>query len=313
MAFWFEKDDMRRFRRLNLPVKAVIRPEEGIQDAHIFAYGIDYFPPTVQTRIQKSKKALWHWVHHIQDQQEVLEPFFKDFEQYIAFFGDWVNQLANGQSPRLNRKHWIAFHSYAKGVQRIQSINQSAPKTFQYFDALNHKMILYFQHLAGCFEGSTPHRFKTPSALPNQFVIDAKAKRFEPDTFQNVPLAQALYHLNALLSHYFIAYQHLIDDMTLPQTPHARPELEVNLSEGGAAIFVPKRFRASGRCKVTIYFSGLNQLLEMQSVLVRRMSDSRKNLECNAFDFVFPNAHYQHLIQLEIDRYEVAQSKKAYR
>lgn len=101
MAFWFEKDDMRRFRRLNLPVKAVIRPEEGIQDAHIFAYGIDYFPPTVQTRIQKSKKALWHWVHHIQDQQEVLEPFFKDFEQYIAFFwrlGESVGQWSVPQT-----------------------------------------------------------------------------------------------------------------------------------------------------------------------------------------------------------------------
>lgn len=313
MPFWFEKDDMRRFRRLNLPVKAVVRPQEAIQDGHVFAYGIDYFPPTVKKRINKSKKALWHWVSHIQEQQDILEPFFSDFERYIQFFGDWTQKLAQGLSPRMNRNDWLEFHGYAKGVQRIQSINQSAPKTFQYFDALNHKMILHFQHLSACFEHSSANQFKVPPPLPNEFVIDQKAKRFEPDTFQNVPLAQALYHLNALMNHYFKAYQHLVADMAIPQSPQKWPELELNLSEGGAAIFVPKRFRASERCKMFFYFNSLNQLLEMPCVLVRRVSDQQRNMECNAFDFVFPNAHFQRLIQLEIDRYELAQSKRAYR
>lgn len=313
MPFWFEKEDARRFRRLDISIKAVVRPQESLKETPIFAYGIDYFPSSVQKRIKKSKKALRHWVSHIQDQQDILEPFFSDFERYIDFFGDWTHKLAQGQSPRMNRNDWLAFHGYAKGVQRIQSINQSAPKTFQYFDALNHKMILHFQHLSGCFESSNATSFKAPPPLPSNFVIDQKAKRFEPDTFQNVPLAQALYHLNALMAHYFNAYQNLVDDMTLSRTPQNWPKLELNLSECGAAIFVPKRFSADKRYKMLFYFDSFNRALEMPSVLVRSIYDQNRNLECNAFDFVFPNSHYQRLIQLEIDRYEITQSKKVYR
>lgn len=312
MPFWFEKDNMRRFRRLDLPVKAVVRPQKAIEDVHIFAYGIDYFPPTVQKRIDKSKKALWHWVSHLQDQRDVLEPFFSDFERYIQFFGDWIQKLAQGHSPRVSRNDWVDFLGYAKGVHRIQSINQSAPRTFQYFDALNHKMILHFQHLLACFEHSNATQFKVPPPLPNEFVIDQKSKRFEPDTFQNVPLAQALYHLNALMNHYYKAYQQLLDDMALLRSPQKWPELELNLSEGGVAINVPKRFPSSSRCKIYFYLSSLNRLLEMPCVLVRCVSNQQRNMERNAFDFIFPNAHFQRLIQLEMDLYEVAKSKKAY-
>lgn len=313
MPFWFEKEEMRRFRRLNLPVKTDIRPQEGIKDAFIFAYGIDYLPPTVQQRITKSKSAMWHWVKHIQDQQNVLEPFFADFESYIQFFGQWIQRMAKGDSPRVDRKQWLEFHGYAKGVQRIQTINQSAPKTFQYFEALNYKMMMHFQHMSGCFEQSSASQFKESATLPDQFVIDAKAKRFEPDTFQNVPLAQALYHLNGLMTHYFDAYRQLIQDMLVSKNPKKWLTLELNISEGGAAIFIPKRFRANERCQLALYFDWLNHVIELDSVLVHCASDYQRNLEYNAFNFEFPSARCQRLIQLEMDRYEVMQSKKGAR
>ena len=312
MAYWFEKDNIRRFRRIQLPIQAMVCPQQPLTETDILGYGTDYLPPSVQSQIEQSRKALWHWVSHIQDQQACLKSYFEAFEQAIIFFGDCLNRLAKGESQRRNPEHWYTLQDIRKGIQKIEVFQATAPKIFAYFDALNTKIMTYFAHLMGCDGQSTLTQFKPASPLPKQFEIDKIANRFDPDTFKNVPLAQALHHLNDLTSFYFNAYQQLIFDMNFPKKAQSWPVLPLSVSEGGIALFVSKRFRPQCRYDVYLHFKSVKRTIKMEASLVRQVSDRRKKRECNGFDFIFPEAQYQYLIQLELDRYELLQAKQVY-
>lgn len=309
MPFWFEKHEMRRFRRVDIPVKIYITPNEAIKDQQIFAYGIDYFPPTKIKKIKHAKKEMHHWVGLIQEQKDILQPFFEDFETYIEFFKDWVEALSEGRSPRGSKKDWLTFHAYAKGVQKVKTLETDAPKTFQYFDQLNQKLVAHFKHMAKCAEKSTSSQFVLPDALPDHFTIDDMKRRFESSKVAKVPLIQSLYHLYLYMSYTFDAYAELLKDLSWGQSPPSSWEdAEVNLSAGGLSIKLDKRYKPNMRCNISLYFTRTKRLLKFRSTLVRAFSVPEFQAECNAFNFDFPNGQDQHLIQTEIEQYEIRSS-----
>lgn len=309
MPFWFEKHETRRFRRVDIPVKIYISPNEAIKNQQIFAYGIDYFPPTKRKKIKDAQKEMHHWVGLIQEQKDILQPFFEDFEKYIEFFKDWVQAFSEGRSPRDNKSDWLTFHAYAKGVQRIQTLESAAPKTFQYFDHLNQKLVAHFQHMAKCAEKSTPSQFVLPEPLSTCFAIDDMKKRFESSKVAKVPLIQSLYRLYLYMSYTFDAYAELLQDLSSDQSPPSCwVDAEVNLSAGGLSIRLDKRYKPNMRCNISLYFTGSNRLIKFRSTLIRAFSVPEFQAECNAFNFDFPNGQDQHLIQMEIEQYEIRSS-----
>ncbi|MDG4811725.1 hypothetical protein P8629_01770 [Hydrogenovibrio sp. 3SP14C1] len=311
MPFWFEKHEMRRFRRVDIPVKIYIKPHEAIKDQQIFAYGIDYFPPTKRKKIKEAQQEMHHWVGLIQEQKDILQPFFEEFETYIEFFKDWVQALSEGRSPRASKQDWLTFHAYGKGVQKIQTLKVSAPKTFQYFDHLNQKLMAHFQHVAKCAEQSSPSQFVQPEPVAKHFAVDDMKKRFESSTVSKAPLIQALCSLYLYMSYTFDAYEELIEDLCLEHSSSSfREDAEVNLSAGGLSIKLDKRYKPNMRCNIGLYFAGSKRLLKFRSTLVRAFSVPEFQAECNAFNFDFPNGHDQHLIQMEIERYEIESSMK---
>lgn len=309
VPFWFEKHEMRRFRRVDIPVKIYITPNEAIKDQHIFAYRIDYFPPSKQKKINNAKTEMHHWINLIQEQKDVLQPFFKDFEDYIEYFKKWVQALSEGRCPRMTKEDWLTFHAYAKGVQRIQTLETSAPKTFQYFNHLNQKLIAHFKHMAKCVEQSTSSQFVLPEPLSKSFAIDEMKRRFESSGAAKVPLIQSLYSLYLYMSYTFDAYGELLNDLSSNSpNPSSWPDAEVNLSAGGVSIKLDKRYKPNMRCNIDLYFPRNKRLLKFRSTLVRAFSVPEYQAECNAFNFDFPNGHDQHLIQMEIEQYEIRNS-----
>ncbi len=47
MAFWFEKNEKRRFPRVNMPMQVFIRPCTPSQDKQIIAYAANYQPTSL--------------------------------------------------------------------------------------------------------------------------------------------------------------------------------------------------------------------------------------------------------------------------
>lgn len=311
MAYWFEKNDMRRFRRVDVPVRLLIVPSRPIQTGEIFTYGIDYFPPSVQKRLQFAQSKMHYWLSHIQEQQDVLAPVFAEFERYSRYFGGWVESVAlQGRSPRSEVASWLEFHAYGKGVQDLDDLKIHAPKTFQYFDLLNQKLQAYYRHFSACLEKSDAQQFCIPDPLENYFEIDGLAKNFAASVNhdQKVPLVQALYYLYLFTSYYFRAYAEMLNDLSPISSPKSWQEKEVNLSAGGLSVLLDKRYPANSRCDIHLFFPETEQRLDFEASFIRSFTAAHTHKETNAFNFNFPDGHSQKVVVFEIERYEIRSS-----
>ncbi|WP_173290780.1 hypothetical protein [Thiosulfativibrio zosterae] len=308
MALWFQKGEYRRFRRINMPIRVFVTPVQPIKDQQIFALGIDYFPPTVQKKIQASHESLNYWVRHIQEQQEILAPVFGEVEDSVQYFGRCVEGLSVGRSPKSERLEWAEFNRYSKGVESILALKVTAPKTFQYFEQMNQKLKVYYHNLFNLFEGSTPTQLNLESELPDSMLVDEMMKRFESKSFAKIPLVQSLFHLHQLMGHYFSAYTELLKDVRLRQNPNAWEEIDVNLSACGLSLVLEKRFKPNTRCDAYFYFAEKGRMLSVRAVLIRANSSMSDYREHNSFNFEFPDIQDQRFIQLEIERYEIQSS-----
>lgn len=310
MPFWFEKGEHRRFSRIDLPVKVFVTPINLKADKQIFGLGIDYFPPTVQKKIESAREQTFYWFKHIQEQQDVLEPVFKDLMLAADYLGDWVRYVSDGRSPKEDMIEWRRFVSYAKGVESVGALQESAPKTFQYLDQMNQKIRAYFKNFAVCIDKSSPRKFVVDDSLPQEFAVDEMMAKFTDPSFSKIPLVQSLFHLNAYLNAVFDAYGEFIRDYYFRQNPKAWEMQTVNISAGGVSMIMPKRFKPSTHCDAYFYFAESERLLTVRSILVRTCSDWKESQECNAFNFEFPDLQDQLFIQQEIERFEIHNSMK---
>lgn len=308
MALWFQKGYLRRFPRISMPLRIFVNPIKPIKDQHIFAFDLDYFPPTVRKKIEQSQQSLAHWVSHIQEQQDVLNPVFLELQGAVVYFGQCVESMSKGVSPKASRTDGLTFGCYLAGVASITGLKVTAPKTYQYFEQMNQKLKVYFQNMAFCIEGSTPTQLMVENPLPESMMIDDMVARFEAGAFAKIPLSQSLLHLHYLMEHYFQAYRELLKDGLSRQNPNAWPEVEVNISACGLSVCLEKRFKPNVRYDAYFYFAEKKRLMSVKAVLVRTFSDMVGFKEHNAFNFEFDEPLDQNFLQSEVERYEVKQS-----
>jgi len=306
MPFWFEKNEHRRFKRINMPVKVFVTPSSAdlINNKQIFALNIDYFPPSVLDKIKDTTEKMNHWFSLVQEQQEVLEPVFKALVSSVEFLGEQVAEVSKGRSPKVELLDWKAFCDHSAGIKSIKELKKSAPKTHQYLEQMNIKLMAYYGNFQSSIEKSTPKKFYVDDRLSQEFMADSMIAKFDAASFSKIPLVQSLKQLHKLMGHYYAAYDEFIRDYYYRQNPKAWETKQVNISAGGISILMHKRFRQNTRCQVYLYFVDSERLLNVNSSLVRTSTEVAEKKECNAFNFEFPDGQDQIFIQYEMERYE---------
>lgn len=302
MAFWFEKGELRRFSRINMTLKAFITPVTPIKDKQVLALGINYFPPSVVQKKTQYHKQLNHWVQHIQEQREVLEPVFQEMVASVVFLEKIINQISKGHNPCENETDWQQILCYVEGVKSVDSLKETAPKTYQFFDAINQKLSTFYLNLSQCLQKATSSLFPVTNSLPLNFEIDKKVANFAAPKFSNIPLVQAIYSLTCLMDVYFDAYKEFIKDYYFRQNPKAWEEVDVNISSGGVSFLTPKRYHSGMRYTAYFYFVAQSRLMTVSTTFVRSETLPELEMECNGFNFEFPESQDQHFLQLAIEQ-----------
>lgn len=302
MGYWFEKNESRRFPRIEMPVQIHITPTNPIRSKDIHALGIDYFPPSVEKKIQKTKLDLWHSVKHIQEQQDILEPVFFETIDLIDTFGEVVKDAQQGRNPELSDpKDPVILQKLFSGFQRFSSLQTPAPKTFYYFDQLNQKFLVYAQNLVYGLKKSTPGKFISTLAFQTDFEIDKTIANFSQPKFQQVPLAKALFYLSQYLNLHLAAYREFLQDLLPNKSAKKLPKLDINLSACGLAIRENKRIPLGCKVDVTLYFADTDETLKIKGSIVRSVTLAKQQTECNALDYYFPDGKDQNIIQRQIE------------
>ncbi|MBN2605834.1 MAG: PilZ domain-containing protein [Thiotrichales bacterium] len=305
MGFWFENGDARRFPRIEMPVQIYISPVKPIRDKDIFGLGIDYFPPSVEKKIQKTKLDLWHWIKHIQEQRDILEPVFIEVVDLIDTFGEVIKGVCIGKNPAANPNTLLTLRHLQNGFLGINTLREPAPKTFQYFDSMNQKFLIYAENLVQSLQKSTPTQFALNTNFQTEFDIDKTIANFEKPKFKQVPLAQSLYYLAQYINLHLEAYSHFLKDLQPVKMPKQWEKEHASVSACGIAIHVPKRFPLNSKVETNFYFSETDEVLKLKATIVRCNSLPKEQSECNALDFDFPTSSDQSLIQRQLEQFQI--------
>lgn len=305
MAVWFQKNELRRFPRIDMPVRLFITPEKPIRTLEIFALGIDYFPSSVSKQIKHNHKQFTYWVRHIQEQKDILEPVFLQIMDAAQILGKSVEMISVGRSPLNDEEMAEKISINLKTIGNISGLEEPAPKTHNYLFELEKKLTHFYRLLFISLHKSTSQNYHSFNPTGHQFKIDEMTSRFDQPAYQKIPLIQAINFMNKLVSNYCEAFQELNLDYYSLDNPKAWKRSKVNLSSGGIAALYPKRFLPGKPLMSKMYFDGHNRVMEVKTVFARSEPKHEESAEMNAFYFEFPHAQDQTFLTMEIERYQV--------
>jgi hypothetical protein len=308
MAKWYLKGNARRFHRINMPLKTLILPKNAITDKEIYATGIDYFPPTIIQKINLEKRELQNAIGRVQEHKELLTTLFNEVIDYIEFLGGLVRDLAEGLSPKQSADYWLKVKQYQQGFSKVHTIKSSSPKTYEYFKHIETKYLAFLEAIIYSIENSTPKLFAVQGQLPQGFKIDELYDLFENPKFEKIPLVQALRHTIAYLNLYLGIYHNLNSDHYLKNFPKEWPMQECNVSAGGVALMMEKRFKLHERVQILAYFLEYDRTLNFEGNIVALRSIEESFKERIAINFEFPDGYQQDFLQTQIELYEIKES-----
>ncbi len=305
MAFWFEKRDLRRFRRIDMPIKLFVTPAAPIVDFEIYALGIDYFPKSVETKITRNHNQLLNWISHIQEQKEILEPVFLQVLQAAELLGEAVKRVSNGRNPILEERLAEQIMSNLKTIGRIKSLEEPAPKTYQYFFEVEKKLTHFFRLLLLSLHKSSSSKYHSFAPLTQTFKIDEMTQKFTKEAFKKIPLVQSIYYMNELVDNYCEAFQEMNRDYYLREHPEAWQVQKINISAGGFSNFYAKRFSLGKPLTSYVYLQDHGRIMKVKTTIARCETNMKQMAELNAFNFEFPDPQDQRFLELEIERIQI--------
>lgn len=305
MAYWFEKRELRRFRRIELPLKLFVTPSDPIKNAEIFALGIDYFPKTTEIKIQRHHQKLLYWVNHIQEQKEILEPVFLQVITACELLGEAVAYISQGKNPFNDRAFASKIVHNVKTIGFIATLEEPAPKTFQYFFEIEKKITHHFKLLAMSLHNSTNVKYQSYKPETTVFKIDDMTRRFTQGKFQKIPLVQSIYYMNALVDDYCNILHELNEDYYLRDHPEDWQLLNISLSAGGFSAYYHKRFLPGKPLKTYLYLDNANRVMNVSTSFARNQSNMPDLKELNAFYFDFPDPQDQRFLEMQIERLQL--------
>lgn len=305
MSYWFEKQELRRFRRIEMPVKILVTSADPIKDKEIFSLGIDYFPKTTLAKIKQDKQKLLYWVHHIQEQKEILEPVFKQVILAAELMGEAIKAITDGRNAFKDKQFASQLLRLTQGIASIATLEEPAPKTFQYFHEIEHKITHYFKLLSLALYKSTHQSFHSYKPHNDVFKIDEITRRFTQGKYQKIPLVQSIYYMNALVEDYCQVFNELNRDYYLREHPKEWQMANVSISAGGFAAYFHKRFLPGRPLTTYLYLGNSNRVMTVHTSFARHQSNMQELNELNAFYFDFPEHQDQHYLELQIERIQL--------
>lgn len=305
MSYWFEKQELRRFRRIEMPIKLLVTPADPIKDREIFALGIDYFPKSTTTKISRHRQKLLYWVNHIQEQKDILEPVFKQVVLASELLGEVVEEVSKGNNPIKDAVFATKILKNVKNIGLIASLEEPAPKTYQYLYEIEKKLTHYYEKLVIALHKSTNEKFCSYTPEKKHFKIDEMTQRFTQGKFQKIPLVQSIFFLNELVNDYCQVLDELNSDYYLREHPEDWQKTEVSISAGGFSSHFHKRFLPGRPLKSYIYLDSSNRVMKVDTSFARNQTNMAELNELNAFYFEFPDHQDQKFLELQIERMQL--------
>ncbi|WP_044411110.1 PilZ domain-containing protein [Thiomicrospira microaerophila] len=296
--------NVRRFFRINMPLRTYVTPSSPINDRDILATGANYMPASVQNQINYQRNLVNSALNKIQDSKEKVMAIFGEILEHFEFYEACLIELSKGYNPKKDPAKIFKINSHLEGIINLNRL-KSSPKTYSYLRLIEQKYLYFLQRLDEVLSHSTPDTFFAPNPIPVGFKLDEFCEKVSDPKYDKIPLMQAIVQTSHLLTLYTDIFRQLYDDHSQRQHPD-QWRLEVsNVSASGLAVNLKKGLKLNERLDVLIYFKDADRLLKFDGIVVNIQSQPDTFYERVAMNFDFPNGSDQTFLLAQIQKHEL--------
>ena len=305
MAYWFEKDDYRRFPRVKMPVQVFIRPSQPLQEKQIFTYPANYLPNVILEKIAKTESELKSSIAKIQEQKEIIVPAFAECITLAHLFGEFVQNISQGQNPAYQKSNIQKLTQITQGFQVANQLKKEGPKTYQFFQMMDDKFITYSKNMIKILQKSTSQTFSLSDEIAASFKMDKIIPKFQGDKYQDIPLAKSLFLLSQLLNLYLATFTELLKEHAPETKPNKWQEYTVSISACGLSIPLNKDYPLNSKLNIGLYFPETRKSIRLKGAINRSVPCKKHSLQLNCLDFEFPDYQQQQFIENQQQIYQI--------
>lgn len=292
-----------------MPVGVMILPKNRPLGKALFHWGINYFPPAVEVQIRSCRQLLKEQVQLIQNHRALMNALFSEAIDQIEFFGLLTRSISEGENPLCRGETLQSFQSYCQGFSLLDTIQESSPRTYELFKQIETKNIQMLQAVRYVLQKASSSQVKAFSL--GAFQIDVAIEPFRTAKYTGVPLVQALVQLVNFQNLHIQAWQEMMQDLQWQTPPQKWPEQMVNVSTGGIAVHLPKRFPKLAHVYTKLYFPKIG-VLEFEGSVVSQKSIPTEGKERIVVNFDFPTQDQQIALRTQMELFELQKAVEVF-
>ena len=303
----------RRFHRLDLRTKVLIAPGEFDSFKDIYSANVVYYSRHVLGRHGHLKVSILEDLDHIDRFKSQLSTLANEFFEAIEFFAHAVKQLSEGMNPLKDAVYLLRVSQFKEYSNELNRFCADSPKTHDLLVGIYQKYFYYLDMLIQILQQSTPSYLVVPNANNwPKFDSEKNLYSLSTDAKLKVPLIRMVCHMTELLDLHTNILKEICMDCATKINPNNWQPTFINLSEGGLAIDLQKKFKIHERVEVFCWLPHVKNSINIVGSIVSIDSVSGRFVDRVAIDFKHPTDFLQRAIRKEIQYQELERLARAW-
>ncbi|KDN94623.1 hypothetical protein EI16_12015 [Hydrogenovibrio marinus] len=281
-------------------------PSARIAYMEIYSTGAEYYTPGIKSQAEFLKHQVNRTLGKISDNKELVSTLVDEFIVRVVFLEDCLSQIINGYDPSKDPAYTIKVNSYKLGIAKIEQLKSSSPKSYQYFKALEEFLMFFIGGIIRTVDKSDVDTF-FPIDSQRKFSAEKFAIALASDQHEKIPFLQLIRHVSELIQIHANVFRQLSFDCSERSNPQNWDIPVVNVSEGGIALPLNKRFKETETVDVAMHLKLTNAIIYMTGYVVNlSLIEGDPLKERVAINFEFPDGKMQAALRKEIQAHEIS-------
>ena len=305
MAYWFEKGELRRFPRVEMPMRVFIRPSQANTDKQIIHYPVNYLPTAIVNKINQIESELKINMVNIQEQREIIIPAFTEAIELVHTFGELTQAISQGKNPAYQKDKIAKLSQITNGFLIAKQLEVDGPKTYQFFSMIEEKFIAYSKGIVTILQNSSARKLYTECKLSQAFQVDKVIPKFNLPKYKQMPLANSLYLLSELSNLYLKTFISLLNEHRPVQQANTWFKHDLKISACGLTVDLYKDYPLSTKLDIHLFFPETQKTIALEGTLNRSVEQKNTFLQTNCIQFDFLSYEQQQFIENQQQIYQI--------
>ena len=303
----------RRFHRLDFRTKVLVAPGNFDSFKDIYTSSTLYYSRHVLGRHGHLKVSILEDLDHIDRFKDQLSALANEFFSAIDFFAHAVKQLSEGLNPLKDAVYVLRVGQFKEYSNELNRFCDDSPKTHAFLVAIYHKYFYYLDMLVQILQQSTSSYLVVPNANKwPKFDSEKNLIKLSTDAGLKVPLIRMVCHMTEMLDLHANVLKDICLDCAEKINPSNWQPALINLSEGGLAIALQKKFKIHERVEVFCWLPHIHHSINLKGSIVSIEPIEGRFVDRVAIDFKNPSDFMQRSIRKEIQNQELKRLARAW-